>query len=51
MEIPNAAALIGKLFENDTKIPKIENLIQENATILPPGVFMPVLTKIHNRDR
>jgi len=29
---------------------RIEQLIQDNAAILPPGVFRPILAKIHNRD-
>jgi farnesyl diphosphate synthase len=30
---------------------RVEELIERHAAILPPGVFMPVLVKIHKREK
>jgi geranylgeranyl pyrophosphate synthase len=36
--------------QEDNSKARIEELIQNNAAILPPSVFLPILRKIHNRD-
>jgi len=36
--------------QEDNSKARIEELIQNNASILPPSVFLPILRKIHNRD-
>ena len=37
--------------QEDDSFDRIKSLIDTNAAILPAGVFMPILSKIHNRDK
>lgn len=37
--------------QEDDSFVRIKALIDDNTAILPAGVFMPILIKIHNRDK